>query len=212
MQNGLYDLGIVTLDAANTTRFASNVTGATWTLANTTTVDTMAHQVTILNDSVTDHSAKTATLTGTDANDNALTETVNLPVGSATVTSAKYFKTLTTVVPSATIGADTMDIGIAATARTPWVKLDLRQTPINVGVGVEITGTVNYDMLCTFDHTPDGNSIALAHAAPATFTALTGQTASMYSLIGSPVNAVCIDINSHTSGTVNFHLRQHGAI
>lgn len=206
MKNGLYDMGVVTLDAADLTRFLSNATGATWTLTNTTTVDTLAHQVTIRNDSVTDHSAKTAALTGTDANGNALTETLALPAGSATVTSTKYFKTLTSVVPSATIGADTMDIGIAATARTPWVLLDYRQVPMCVGLGVEIGGTINYDVLVTFDTTPDGNSVVMNH------NTLSGETTSQHDSLLYPVTAVCVDVNSHTSGTVNFHVRQGGRI
>jgi len=96
---------------ANLVGFASNVTGATWTLTANDSGDSLAHQVSIRNDSVTDHSAKTALLTGTGANGQALTETVNLPSTSATIESTQYFLTLTSVVPSSTIGADTMDIG-----------------------------------------------------------------------------------------------------
>src|SRR5574337_64867 len=92
--------------------FKSNATGATWTLTATTPNDGLAHKVTIANDSATDHSAKTAVITGTDANNNALTETVNLPAASpAVVTSTKFFKTVTSIVPSATIGGDTMGLG-----------------------------------------------------------------------------------------------------
>lgn len=206
MKNGFYDMGVVTLDAADLTRFLSNATGATWTLTNTTTVDGLAHQVTIRNDSVTDHSAKTALITGTDANDNALTETLSLPGTSATVTSTKYFKTVTSVVPSATIGADTMDIGIAAAARTPWVRLDPRQVPMCVGLGVAIGGTINYDVLVTFDATPDGDSVVINH------NSIVNETTSQHDGLLYPVEAVCVDINSHTSGTVNFHVRQGGRI
>lgn len=101
-------------NAADTVRFKSNVTGATWTLTNTTAGDGKAHKVTIKGDAATDHSLKTAALVGTDANGLAQTETINLPNGTATVTSTKEFLTLTSVTPSATIGGDTMDIGIAS--------------------------------------------------------------------------------------------------
>ena len=50
----------------NLTGFASNVTGATWTLTATSSGDGLAHQVTIRNDTANDHSGKTATLVGTD--------------------------------------------------------------------------------------------------------------------------------------------------
>lgn len=206
MKNGLYDMGVVTIDAASATRFLSNATGATWTLTNTTTVDGLAHKVVIHNDTANDHSAKTALLTGTDANGNALTETLNLPAGSGDSTSTKYFKTLTSVVPSATIGADTMDIGIAAAARTPWVRLDPRQVPMCVGLGVAIGGTINYDVLVTFDATPDGDSVVINH------NSIVNETTSQHDGLLYPVEAVCVDINSHTSGTVNFHVRQGGRI
>ena len=71
------------------TGFVSNATGATWTLTNTATTDGMGHQVTIHNDAATDHSAKTAVLVGTDVDGNAITETMNLPAGTATTTSTK---------------------------------------------------------------------------------------------------------------------------
>lgn len=123
---------------ANLTGFLSNATGSTWTLTATVTADGLAHKVTIKNDSATNHSAKTALLTGTDSADAAQTETVALPNSSATVTSTKSFKTLTTVVPSATIGGDTMDIGWATLLPTPAVahrgKLRMQSNP---GVGTD---------------------------------------------------------------------------
>lgn len=141
--------------AANLTGFLSNATGATWTLAANDAADSLAHKVTIRNDSATDHSAKTAVLTGTGHNGAAQTETVNLPAGTATVTSTKYFLTLTTVVPSATIGGDTMDIGWAVDSVSP--PLPLRKflgqgmTEFNVGFGCVIAGTPTYTVQHTFE-------------------------------------------------------------
>lgn len=109
---------------ANLTGFASNVTGDTWTLTANDSGDSLAHQVSITNDSATDHSAKTADLVGTDANGAAQTETVNLPAGTSTIETTKYWLTLTSVTPSATINADTMDIG--------WVDEVVTETyPLN---------------------------------------------------------------------------------
>src|SRR3989337_2060082 len=92
-------------------RYASNVTGGTWALTNTTPGDSLAHQVNLRNDSANDHSAKTAIFTGTDQNGNVLVETINMPAGSVSVETSGYFLTLISVVPSASIGIDTMDIG-----------------------------------------------------------------------------------------------------
>jgi hypothetical protein len=64
---------------ASLTAFASNVTGASFTLTANSSGDSLAHQVSIRNDSATDHSGKTVTLVGTDADGRSQTEVV-LPV------------------------------------------------------------------------------------------------------------------------------------
>lgn len=136
---------------ANLTGFLSNATGATWTLTATSSGDGLAHQVSIRNDSATDHSAKTAVLTGTNAAGQAQTETVNLPTGSGTIESTKYFLTLTTVVPSATIGADTMDIGWVDEVTSTLYPLDWRSgTPATYAVS-GLVGTCQFDIDETFE-------------------------------------------------------------
>lgn len=136
-----------TPSAANLTRFASNVTGGTWTLTETTTVDSLAHTVTIRNDSATDHSGKNAVLVGTDVDGYALTETLALPGSSLTVTSTKFFKTLTSVTPSSTIGADTMDIGMGDSFASSAIGLNWRGGI--VGFDIIISGTANYTIQFT---------------------------------------------------------------
>lgn len=126
----------------NATGLASNVTGATWTLT-ATTIDGLAHTITIHNDAATDHSGKTATITGTDADNLPLTETLNLPAGTLTVNTTKKFKTVTSVVPSATIGVDTMDIGWLVAAVGPTIPIDRLSDSYN-SIAVMLTGT------CTF--------------------------------------------------------------
>ena len=190
--------------AASLTGHASNVTGATWVIATPSALDDLAHPVTIRNDSVTDHSAKTAILTGTDANDNALTETMNLPGTSATVTSTKMFKTLSTVVPSATIGADTMDIGWSAVAQSPWVGMDYQDVPFGASVAVTKTRTINYDIEATLDPVLDGNAMAIKHSG------VTGSTANDADAYNFPVHGVRVNVNSHTSGTFIFYAIKGG--
>lgn len=91
--------------------YAASVTGGLWTLTHTQPTDGYIRQVTITGLTATNHSSKTALITGTDVNGLAQTETMNLPNGAVQVTSTKYFKTVTSVVPSASIGSDTMAIG-----------------------------------------------------------------------------------------------------
>lgn len=187
------------------TGFASNVTGATWTLTATACTDGLAHQVSIRNDSATNHSAKTATLVGTDADGRAQTETINLPNTSATVESTKYFKTLTSVTPSATIGADTMDIGWVDEVSSPTYIVDYRSgSPVSISV--DVTGTLNFDVEVTlqdpylngtapFDYS---DQESLFWVNDGNFTAKTADTTDDVAMAG--IRAYRIVLNSYSSG------------
>lgn len=193
---------VLDLDPANAslTGFLSNATGATWTLTATSSADGLAHQVSIRNDSATDHSAKTAILTGTDPDGKAQTETVSLPAGTATVESTKYFLTLTSVVPSATIGTDTMDIGWVDEFSTQTIPLDhYANNPASVQVTV--TGTINFDVESTLENPWDSavaNQTDLDWLNDANFT---GKTASLMNTLGiAGVRAIRVVVNSYTDG------------
>ena len=142
----------IDMDPANSNaiRYASNATGDTWTLTQTTPGDELARQVTILGDDVTNHSAKTALLTGTDADGKAQVETLNLPNGQVTVTSLKHFLTLTSVVPSATIDSDSMDIGIGDDLVSRTIPLNAR-SDTGALAAIDITGTIEVDVEITMD-------------------------------------------------------------
>lgn len=131
---------------ASLTGFASNMTGAgPWTMTTTSSGDSLAHQASCRNDSATNHSAKTLTFTGTDANGLAQTETIAAPAGSATVETTKYWMTLTSVSVSATIGADTFDFGWVDEFTTPAILLDWRRNaPSNWFL--DVTGTISLDV------------------------------------------------------------------
>lgn len=131
------------------TGFASNVTGATFTLTATTSGDGLAHKITVRNDSATDHSGKTIALVGTDADGRAQTETLTGPAGSATVTSTSYWGSLTSATPSATIGADTFDIGWSNAFVTKSFPINWRRG--NAALNLDVTGTINVDVNETFD-------------------------------------------------------------
>jgi hypothetical protein len=127
---------------ASLTGFASNVTGASFTISTNATSDGLAHQVSIRNDSATDHSGKTVTLVGTDADNMPQTEVVTAPGSSATVESTKYFKTLTSATPSATIGADTFDIGWVDEIASKTIMLN-RHAGFGAVVQIDVTGTLD---------------------------------------------------------------------
>lgn len=167
--------------AASLTGFASNVTGATFTLTATNSGDGLAHQVTVRNDSITNHSAKTLTLTGTDADGRPQTETMAAPGSSATVTSTKFFLSLPDVAVSASIGADTFDIGWAAASVSPTAQVQRgRLASFNIGFGVTVnSGSPNY----TVQHTYDGVTW-FSHAT------VSGETTSQEGAYTSPVAGI----------------------
>ncbi|MCK5606908.1 hypothetical protein KAR91_33710 [Candidatus Pacearchaeota archaeon] len=133
--------------------------------------DGLGHLVTITQVSATNHAGKTAAIVGTDASDNPLTETLAaLPNGAVTVTGVKYFKTVTSITPSATIGADTMTAGFAAGSASRWHKAPERSTDrsaYNLGLQVSVvSGSPNFGVEITVD-----GKYAVDHATIAAKTA-----------------------------------------
>jgi hypothetical protein len=191
-----------TLAALNATGYASNATGAAWTLSSTAgPSDGLAHQVTIKNDAATDHSAKTAVITGTSAEGHAQTETLNLPGNAATVTSVGYFRTVTSVVPSATIGADTMDIGWNAVGVTPAYVCNAHSGS-GPQIGVKLGGTVSIGL----EQTNDDPFVAPIYWKSVDISAenvdyLSGVKA-LRMAMAPGTTAVRVLVNSHTAGTL----------
>lgn len=165
--------------AASLTGFLSNATGATWTLTATDSGDELAHLVTIRNDSGTDHSGKTVPLTGTDAHGGAISETLSLPAAGATVTSTLHYLTLDPVLtPSATIGADTMDIGWAAESISDWKSVSTKTNA--TGITCEVTtGTPTYTVQYSLGSSTIANS-----------SSLTNKTADAVSEFATPIAAL----------------------
>lgn len=191
---------------ANLTGFLSNATGDAWTLTATAATDGLAHRISIRNDSATDHSGKTALATGTDVDGKVLTETITLPAGSATVESTKYFKTLLTLVPSATIGADTMDIGWVDEFITQTIPLDWRGGI--VGIQTIISGTINYTIQQTLDNVQqlDDRVFNWENNSDSNLVNATASKSGNYVAIPRAMRAV---VNSYSSGaTLDLFITQ----
>ena len=200
----------------DTDGFANDQTGATCTLAATSAGDGMAHLVIITNNSAVDHSdnSETFTITGTDADDFAQTETIAGPGTSTTTTTTKYFKTVTSVVPSITWVTDTYDVGWTDDVVSPTFPLNVRQRGgFQAGCGVDISGTINYTVQFTVDELRP-LSPATAATAPSTLKwfnheVLTALTADYFSNFTVPVTACRLLINSLTNGaTIALKLNQ----
>lgn len=196
-----------TFAATSAAGYANDVaySGGGYALTATTAGDGCGHPVTILGNAATNHSGKTFTVTGTDANDVAITDAIAGPNGVATVTTTKRFKTVSSVTVDATTDADTFDIGWTSLASTPWIPLDVLQAHFAVGVGVVlVSGSVNYDLERTYDEI-DTNTAAQVAYNDGT---MAGKTASSEVGLSTPVKAIRLDINSHTSAVVRFTVLQ----
>lgn len=192
--------------ATSTTGLASSVTGATFTLTNTSMGDNLAHIVTILNNSSTDHSGKTLTITGQDADGNAQTETITGPGNAATVSSTKYYSVVTSVTVSATIGADTFSIGYTAVSVSKTVVLDLDLNPFNVGLGVIITGTLSATVQHCFEDVFSAFPSTRTWFPHASIAAVTSNTDGNYAF---PCRATRLLLNSLTAtATVKYVIIQ----
>lgn len=130
----------------STSGIVSGATGATspLTLASSGAGDSLAHQISIT--SAANLSGITFTVTGTDADGVALTEAVTGP-NATTVESTGYFKTVTSITISATLGANTANVGWVDEIVTPTIPLNTYAR--GASANVDVTGTVNYTVEAT---------------------------------------------------------------
>ncbi len=135
--------------AFNAQTFTS--TGAAVAPTATATTDGLAHQVTLVSPVQATLAGVTFTIVGTDADGAAKTETGLVgPASASTVTTTGYFKTVTNVQPSATMGGLVVSIGIAAPSLSPTLPLEWR-SEVAALHQVEITGTINFTVQETLD-------------------------------------------------------------
>ena len=152
--------------------------------ANTVSTDGLGHKITILGNAATNHSAKTFTVTGLDANSNTITDAIAGPNGNVTVTGAKYFASVTSVTVDSTTGADTFDIGWNASSASAWHYLSRNSRPgdaFNVGFACVVgTGTPTFGV----EQTYDGGVTAFAHGT------VVAKNASIEGTYTTPVQAI----------------------
>lgn len=122
--------------------FAVALTGGTWVVSQNATPQNVAYKVALNNLSATDHSAKTCTIVGKDADGNFQTETFAMPAASVGVETTKYYSYVTTVTPSATIGTDTMNLTYADEAVSQTFVIDYNGG--NASLGFVANGDVKY--------------------------------------------------------------------
>lgn len=195
---------VYTPAAASTTGFMTGATGVgPFTPTATTSGDSLAHLVTLT--SAANLSAITITVTGEDPDGNPQTEDITGP-NANTVTGTKYFSSISSVSASATLGVNTMDIGWNAVAVSKAIPLSYINETFSVGMGITVTGTVNYTIQHTF--TDVFNNVTTSQNW-FNHSTLTSKTASADGNYAFNIFATRLEINSVTAGaTVTWEILQ----
>ena len=184
-------------------------TGAAVAPLQTSTLDNLAHIVTLTAPVQATLAGIAFTVVGTDAAGNSQTEVIAAgPASGATVNSTQFFLTVETIQPSATMGTKVLAIGLLAEAIGYWVNLE--NTMSAPMVMVNVTGTINYTVLQTpaniFDEVGTAYT-ALGVAIPN----MSAVTAQVLANGGESCRAIMLRINSFTAGaTITAHINNSG--
>lgn len=156
--------------------------------------------------SAADLSGVDFTITGTDLRGATVTETLAGPDTSPTVVyTTAEFHTITNVTVDDAVGTN-VTVGTGTTGQTNWMVLDDFISPFNVGLGVTVTGTIDYSLRYTFDDVQtDASPSVFLHPDFDTVTA------SGSGNIAFPCTAIQLIVNSSTDGTAAFTVAQAGA-
>lgn len=128
--------------AADADGLVDGGSGASLTLLASGAGDGLAHRLNFTSAAnISDH---TFLVTGTDADGAAQTETVTGPE-STTVESTKYFLTVTSIVPNATLDSDEVDVGWVDEFVTPTIPMN-HHAPNGASFETVVSGTIDYDV------------------------------------------------------------------
>jgi len=201
---GPYTPAVALTTAFNAQGFTS--TGAATAPTTTSTSDGLAHYVTLTSPAQATLAGINFTIVGTDPDGHDISETIAGPASASTVTSTKFFKTITTIQPSATMGVLTLAVGIAVTAISPTIALT--NSPATAGMTVAVTGTINYTVYETFSNV----YVHSANSVSTPITALTTKTANTSGSTTVSATGVLLLVNSVTAGgTFTIWLNQNSA-
>lgn len=194
--------------AASATAYGTAVTGTSFTLTNTATADGLARQVLFTNNSGNSKSGINMTLVGTDADGYAQTEVLAGPGASTTTTSVKFYKTLTSVTPASTFGADTMGIGTNGVWYGATIPLDARNVNV-ANIQAALSGTCTFTVSQIYDNVLSSSSSPAQSAAWTAITALTSKSATTVGAASAGATAVRISSASYsTSAVVTMSIAQ----
>ena len=174
-----------------------NSTGAATAPTTMDTTDGLAHLVTLTSPTQATLAGVTFTIVGLDADGHQQTETgLAGPASASTVTSTKYFKTVLTIQPSATMGALVVSVGVAAASVSPTCPLERRSISA-ASLSLTVTGTLSVTVADTIANI---FSVANADVPWSAISALTTKSAATDGTSRIAAAAVQIQTVSVTNG------------
>lgn len=204
MSLGPFTPAVASTTALNAQGFTS--TGAATAPTTTSTSDGLAHYITLTSPSQATLAGINFTIVGTDPDGHSISETIAGPASASTVTSTKFFKTVATIQPSATMGVLTLAVGIAVTAIAQTIALT--NSPAAAGMTVAVTGTINYTMYETFANVYEHEATTVSTQ----ITALASKSANTSANASVSATGVILLINSVSAGaTITVWLNQNSA-
>lgn len=186
-------------------------------------VATLSSQRIVLFTFAADETGRTFVVYGTDDDGMSLQESV--AGAAATAVTTQSFKTVTRItIDAASAGAIT--VGTNAIGATPWQIVSSDMTPSNLGIGVVVTGTVDFTWQYTFEDpsgtfpnpatvttsgyaNPNKGGALTKFPTAWNLTALAAKSASTDSSMTTPIYAWRLQINSGT-GTAQATVVQSG--
>lgn len=141
-----------------------------------------------------DDTGITFTITGTNQNGNAISQTITGANAGAAATTLDFL-TVASVTHTGTV-AGTVTVGTNTTGSSPWFVVDKDFAPMQFGIGCVVSGTVTYSVEYTYD---DPNA-PYTDTVPTTFTltAFSAATATADGSVLSPVRAFRVTVSSGT--------------
>lgn len=143
-------------------------------------------------------------ITGTNSDGNPIRQTLT-GSNASTVATTIDFKTVTEIYASGASAA-AITVGTNGVASSRWIIPDEHISPFSIGIGVVVSGTVNYTIELTYDN-PNSNQFAPGGALgnyptpPVVFAdgTIVNKTANFNGALTSPVAAWRLTLNSQTN-------------
>jgi len=182
---------------------AENLTGAgPWDSSDFTRTDVpdgFAHFISL--DSAANLSAINITITGTDADNQVISETLAGPNAAPTETT-KHFKTVTAVSAASTLGGNQLDVGWADTFVSKTIPLETYLHNGTVQAQVTLTGIAGFDIEDTMSDIRQSPQVEQADYTWLNDANFTAKSASLSAALAVVARAIRLVVNSYTNGAV----------